>query len=53
MVKNQLSKYLFELMLAARQAYMARYPNSIPHLNIKNDYSKNHLKQCIHTWEAL
>lgn len=53
MVKNQLSKYLFELMLVARRACMARYTNSIPHLNIKNDYLKNHLEKYIHTWEAL
>ena len=39
--KNQCSKYLFELIPTARQAYMTRYKSSIPLFNINYVYFKN------------
>ena len=38
-IKNQSSKYLFELIPTARQAYMTRHKNSVSLLNVKYDYS--------------
>ena len=40
-MKNQSTKYLFELIPTARQAYMTRNKNSIPLFNVKHDYFKN------------
>ena len=39
--KKQSPKYLFELLPTARQAYMTRHNNSIPHLNVKYGCFKN------------
>ena len=39
--KKPISKYVFELIPTARQAYMIRHKNSIPLFNIKYDYFKN------------
>ena len=37
-MKKQSPKYLFVLMLAARQVYMTRQKNSIPLVNVKHNY---------------